>query len=358
VPIVPLYGHHALRERLLGAVVGGTLPASLLLHGRPGIGKQRLALWLAQALLCSGERPPCGQCQHCRYALGLVHPDIHWYFPRPRLKDSDAGAEEAIADIGEARVDRAKDGGLYPPPSGLEGIFIAYVRAIVQQAALTPALGRRKVFLIGDAERMVPQEGAEQAANALLKLLEEPPADTWLVLTSSEPGALLPTIRSRVVSVRVPSLPADDIEAFLTDPVVAQRLERDEVPGSTSERVRAAQGSPGALLAGQARGAAEAEARRILDAALSSDQSEVLRTAFGQGSTRARGSFSEALEALVPLLHERARQALQRDDPRRAAGAARAVLSVERARARAAGNINPQLVAATLIRELASELRA
>ena len=57
--------------------------------------------------------------------------------------------------------------------------------------------------MIGDAERMVAQEGSDQAANAFLKLLEEPPADTTLILTSSEPGALLPTIRSRSVSVRV-----------------------------------------------------------------------------------------------------------------------------------------------------------
>ena len=71
-------------------------------------------------------------------------------------------------------------------------VWVATVRAIVQQAVLSPAITRRKVFMIGDAERMVPQEGSEQAANAFLKLLEVPPADTTIILTSSERMNLSP----------------------------------------------------------------------------------------------------------------------------------------------------------------------
>src|SRR6185312_2271062 len=98
-----------------------------------------------------------------------------------------------------------------------EGIYVATVRSLVQHAAKTPAMGRRKVLIVGDAERMVPQEGSDAAANAFLKLLEEPPADTTIVLTSSEPGSLLPTIRSRVVSMRVPPVSEQAVRAFLTD---------------------------------------------------------------------------------------------------------------------------------------------
>ena len=91
--IVPIYGHDALRSRLASAIVRGTLPSSLLLHGKRGVGKQRLALWLAQALVCASPQPdgsPCGRCQACRFASALGHPDIHWFFPRPRL-ETDAG---------------------------------------------------------------------------------------------------------------------------------------------------------------------------------------------------------------------------------------------------------------------------
>src|SRR5918999_492639 len=197
--IVPLFGHESLRRRL---------PGSILFHGRRGVGKQRLALWLGQLLLCAagGERP-CGVCQHCRYSSALVHPDLHWYFPRPRLKDADADSQTVQEDYADAIAERVEQRGLYPPTDGTEAIFVAAVRALLRQAVLSPALARRKAFVVGDAERMVPQEGSDQAANAFLKLLEEPPADTTLILTSSEPGALLPTIRSRVVAIRVPALP-------------------------------------------------------------------------------------------------------------------------------------------------------
>jgi len=90
VTIVPLFGHAQLRERLLDSARRGALPASLLLHGERGVGKQRLALWLGQALLCTGAGAPCGECQHCRYVQELCHPDLHRFFPRPRLRDADA----------------------------------------------------------------------------------------------------------------------------------------------------------------------------------------------------------------------------------------------------------------------------
>src|SRR5205085_12648618 len=122
------------------------------------------------------------------------------------------------------------NGGVYEAPGGDEGIFVATVRAIVQAAALSPAMARRKVFIIGDAERMVAQEGNDYAANAFLKLLEEPPANTTIILTSSEPGALLPTIRSRVISVRVPPLAEADVRAFLADLMVAKHLETGAAP--------------------------------------------------------------------------------------------------------------------------------
>jgi DNA polymerase-3 subunit delta' len=359
VPIVPLYGHAVIRDRLREAIGRGTLPASLLLHGPRGIGKQRLALWLGELLLCTAEpesERPCGRCQSCRYAGQLAHPDLHWYFPRARLKEADSSPDEVRADYMEALTERAKAGGLYAAPSGAEGIFVATVRALVGEAAMAPALGRRKVFVVGDAERMVPQEGSDYAANAFLKLLEEPPADTTIIVTSSEPGALLPTIRSRVVAIRVPALPDAEVRQFLRDERVSAALDAEGSGGSLEERVREAGGAPGTLFGGQSRDEARAAAARLLDAARG-ERAAQLRLAFAQGASRARGAYSDTLDELTLLLHERSRQAVADHDAGRAFGAARAVELVERAKARASGNVSPQLITAELLRELGALVR-
>jgi DNA polymerase-3 subunit delta' len=356
VPIVDLYGHEQLRERLAESVHAGTLPASLLLQGPRGVGKQRLALWLAQHLLCSGSEPPCGSCISCRYVAELTHPDLHWIFPRPRLKDSDPDLEQVRDDYAEAIAERAAAGGLYAPPSGTEGIYVATVRSLVQRAAISPAIGKRKVFIIGDAERMVPQEGADMAANAFLKLLEEPPADTTIILTSSEPGALLPTIRSRVAVVRVPLVQDKSVREFVENPVVKKALDRN-AKASASERVRVAAGAPGRLLSGETDARATINARRIVDAATSMRPSQIHAAALAQGSMGARGVFADMLEALVELLGERARDALHKQDFAAAASAAKAVEAVLNAQTYTTTNVSPQLIASKLIRDLSVTLR-
>jgi DNA polymerase-3 subunit delta' len=356
VPIIDLYGHERLRDRLSESIRAGTLPSSLLLMGPREVGKQRLALWLAQQLLCTEAEAPCGTCKACRYVRELTHPDLHWVFPRPRLKDADPDLEQVRDDYGEATAERASNNGLYAAPSGSEGIFVATVRSLVQRAVMAPAMGKRKVFIVGDAERMVPQEGADMAANAFLKLLEEPPADTTIILTSSEPGALLPTIRSRVVAVRVPLLPDADVRAFVENLDVKEALDKSGKAG-TAERVRAAAGAPGRLLSGAGDAKATMNARRIIDAATGAPRALVYSTAVSQGASGARGGFTDTLEALVKLLGERARDALHRKDQGSAASASKAVDAVLRAQTYADGNVSPQIIAAKLIRELATTLK-
>src|SRR5881398_3936710 len=262
MPIPPLYGHEGTRNRLVGAIASGRLPQALLFEGPPGVGKQRLALWLAQALVCekpgnpkglpdgrgegeTGKGEPCGECQPCRLLLNLSHPDVHWFVPLELSKkggDADKQVELVEEALGEEMAARRQQP-LYEPPSGLASHGIASVRLMLRRLALKPALGRRKVFLIGDAERLVPQTGAEAAANALLKALEEPPPDTVFVLTSAEPDALLPTILSRVVRVRV-ARNADSIVAAFAQRERGLKSQRD-----IAERVTAADGSIGKLLA-------------------------------------------------------------------------------------------------------------
>src|SRR3989449_4284584 len=116
MPIPPLYGHEALRNRLVGAIASGRLPQALLLEGPAGVAKQRLGLWLAQALVC--ERPGkkagvkagegCGECQQCKLVLNLSHPDVHWFVPLELSKKGDADkqvdlTEEALGEEMAAR---------------------------------------------------------------------------------------------------------------------------------------------------------------------------------------------------------------------------------------------------------------
>ena len=370
--LAPLVGHIALRQRLAGAVTRGSLPASLLLHGPRGVGKQRVALWLAQELLCSSRRDittlapvvgaACGVCQGCRYVARLTHPDLRWVFPRPRARDAAADTAEVWRDLAEASAERIDAALLYTPPDGTEAIYVAAVRALVQTMALRPALGERKVVIVGDADRLVPQEGADAAANAFLKVLEEPPADTTIVLTSSDPAALLPTIRSRVVAVRVGRVAESDIAEWVRHPLVAAALDTAGVVAGEAQRARRAQGAPGSLLArGQA--TASSAARSLLDAVDAPGDAARHRAALQFGTSGARGGFADALDALTEMIGERSRGAAANRrsstagagaerDTERVAGTWVALGAIDDARLRAAGNVNPQLVAASLLRAL------
>jgi DNA polymerase III subunit delta' len=358
MPIVPIHGHDALRKGLVEAIRRGTLPQSLLFHGPAGVGKQRLALWLAQALLCQGEQVPCGACAQCRFSAELTHPDLIWIFPRPRLRDADLRAEEVKLDVAQGVAERVLAGGLYAPPPGSEALYVATIQMLVHESASTPAMGRKKVYIVGDADRMVLQDGADHAANAFLKLLEEPPADTVLILTSSSQGALLPTIRSRVVSMRVPPLPDPAVRGWLSEPLVKSALATIDLPRGVDDRIRLAAGAPGRLLSSSSTSAADAAARTMLEAALSGDRARAIRVAMSQKVSGARGTFSDVLDALTSALHEKARDAVLASDERLARNAARAVDLVEESKLLAAGNVNPQLITADLIRHLSRALSA
>ena len=143
MPLVEILGHERLREQLTGAIARGALPASMLFHGPRGVGKQRLALWLGQVLLCTGPDPrPCGSCEQCRFTRELAHPDLQWVFPRPRLKDSDPSLDDVRDDYAEAIAERVAATGLYPTPSGTDGIeklpFSSAAMAAIFFSGFTP----------------------------------------------------------------------------------------------------------------------------------------------------------------------------------------------------------------------------
>lgn len=360
MPLIPLHGHDALRARLAEQADRGALPSSLLLQGPAGVGKQRLALWLGQRLLCEApagatspgapDAKPCGECQQCRYSMALQHPDLRWFFPRPRIPNStDIALESVQEEYDEAVRERADANGLYARPDGSTALYIYVTRLLMHMATRSPAMAARKVFIVGDAERMVSQAASPEAANAFLKLLEEPPADTTLVLTSSEPGALLPTIRSRVVAVRVAPLGDDAMRRFTSDPLAVPVIPNE----GPDELLRLAAGAPGALIGANDRAAALTRARQFL-AAADGGREQVLRAAFTAGSAKARGAFSDVLDALTVLLHDRARQAAEHGDAALARRAAGAVPVIEEAKRAAEGNANPQLVTAQLLDALSA----
>jgi DNA polymerase-3 subunit delta' len=218
------------------------------------------------------------------------------------------------------------------------------VRLLLRELALKPVLGRRKVFIIGDAERLVPQTGTEAAANALLKALEEPPTDTTIVLTTAMPEALLPTIVSRVVRVRVARL-ADSVVAAFVQHELGTTAQRD-----VAQRVTLADGCPGRLLAdgeGSVDGGGAAE--RFLAAVEGGEGGgPVARYAFAlaQQPFQARGGFTAMLDELLRRLRERARAGGETGT------VVAAISSVLEARSLAQGNVNPQLVAAVLADDL------
>lgn len=368
----PVEGHAATRHALAAAFAAGHLPSSLLLHGPAGIGKQRVALWLGQLLLCTGPRTsePCGDCQSCRLAVRLEHPDLHWYFPLPRPRASGPDRlGEALEEARAAELAARRAEPLRPSlPDGSAGIFLAHVHVLLRAAIARPAMASRKVFIIGDAEALVPQESSPEAANALLKLLEEPPPDTTLILTATDPAVLLPTIRSRLLATRLTPLP---------DEVVA-RFVREQTGVSTAAAdgaARLAQGAIGRALAflpadGQP-GPLEAVrsgARGLLAAALEHSAVPRLSAALAESPAGARGAFSDTLESFTLWLRDLAAAGTGADDvivnadaadwlrglsrryPAAAAGVPLAIREVEATIQLAQLNINPQLALATLLR--------
>ncbi len=362
-------GHEELQARLSRSVERGRLPSSILLHGPVGVGKQRLALWLGQRLLCE-EGSACGRCRSCRLALRLEHPDLHWFFPLPRPKGASTPSK-LREKLEEARFEELEERRAHPLAvrdfDGATGLYLAAVQQMKAKASRRPAMGKRSVFVVGDAESMVPQASSPEAANAFLKLLEEPPEDAFVLLTSSRPGALLPTIRSRTLGLRVLPVPAGAIERLLVEVAAVD-------PDRAASLARRSQGSPGRALRAlsEESGATRGRAQDLLRAALSRDRVDRWSFAASLPPSGARGDFDEVLASATELLRDLLTASLGRPelgfDPGAAAALAdaappahallRAIALVEEAREEAAGNLNPQAITAGLLVDLGSALEA
>ena len=370
----PFRGHDALRASLGRALDRDALPATVLIHGTPGCGKQSLALWLARARLCTGgANRPCDRCGSCRLALRLEHPDIHWYFPlpRPRRVHGPARLAEALEAARHERLAEFRRQPLRAEGSDeVKGIYLAAVVTLRHQAHKRPAMSDEQFFVVGDAEHLVPQEASPEAANALLKLLEEPPDGTRFILTSGKPGSLLDTVRSRALPIHLPPLPTKEVAGFL-----------EEHCGADREAARSAavlsQGSIGAALGHLDREGFHADQRSsaldLLRIATGGKRAEAFKAALKCAPAGARGLL-DLLGALQLWIRDLGAAGLGQDQRvinadelpylRDTAGRlkltperiARAVGQVERARMLALGNVNPQLFIGTLLLELEETL--
>ena len=154
----PLWGHEAERKLLAAARRAGTVPSALLLHGPRGVGKQRLALWTAQLLLCENPADePCGTCRACKLSLGLQHPDLHWHFPLSRPKGV---AGDRLGDaLEQARADRLQEERSesirFPNVPEPSGIYLAAMQTLRRRAQSRPSMGSEQIFIIGDAEASI-----------------------------------------------------------------------------------------------------------------------------------------------------------------------------------------------------------
>lgn len=183
-------GNGDVKNQLSLAFDEGRLPHAIILEGPAGCGKRTLAAILAEAAVCSGEDKPCGTCPGCMKAKANTHPDIY-----------------------------TASGG-----TAARSFHVDTIRFIRSDAYIKPNEAPCKVYLLLQADTM-----SEQAQNALLKVLEEPPAQVLFVLTCVSSASLLSTVRSRsqvftlepapleeaveTVSRRMPEIPLEQIRA-------------------------------------------------------------------------------------------------------------------------------------------------
>jgi DNA polymerase-3 subunit delta' len=206
------YGNQATVTHLREAVHAGRFPHSMILSGPRGAGKYTLALMLAQAVNCleptetDGLPDFCGHCSNCTRIAGSANLE-------ERVAEA-VEAREAMRDVDKREtrilIQTHPDVLIVPPDPPQLLIKMGQVRQAIHVAYYRPPVEAKRTFTIFTTSAFM-----KEAANSLLKLLEEPPEHTSLILLTENPQELLPTIRSRAVVHRLGALPAEELEALL-----------------------------------------------------------------------------------------------------------------------------------------------
>lgn len=196
-------GHEAAVALLRRSIANRRLASAYLFAGPQGVGKDRVAHALAQAMNCEARTPDgdaCGECSRCRRIAQGQFVDL--MVVKREFRDSVSARErESEANARPEDVDEKKL---------RQEIVVDQIDAILQRVAFRPHEGGTRWIVIREADRL-----HKNAANKLLKTLEEPPAETHFVLLSHRPSALLPTIRSRCQTVNFGLLDEADVRAVL-----------------------------------------------------------------------------------------------------------------------------------------------
>lgn len=257
------------------------VPGALLFVGEEGVGKKLFALELAKSLNC---RTPVEGVEACDRCVSCV-----------RITRS-AFPAHASDDENKKRLIRSEhpDVWLARPYNRL--IRVDQMRELEQEANFHPYEGKARVFLIEDADRL-----NEQSSNALLKTLEEPPPTSYLILITSRPASLLPTIRSRCQAIRFAPLAIEEVEK--------QLLHGDKKLSQADARLlaHAARGSIGRALSTDLKAYLEQRTAmlEVLDAlAVTKDRARLLRAAEELTDAKRKEEYEPRLGVLETLVHD------------------------------------------------------
>lgn len=271
-------GNERVKKLLRRMLEEQRVPGALLFSGEEGVGKKLFALELARALNCRSRVgvEACGTCGICK-----------------RITKINFASSDDVEERRKIFWTDHPDVGLVQPAGRV--FHVVQMRSIEKETNFRPFEGNVRVFLIDDADKL-----NDQSANALLKTLEEPPRTSNIILITSRPAMLLPTIRSRCQQVRFAPLTATEIESYLLKNDLASKTE-------ARLRARCAAGSIGRALSDELQNYKQRReaALSVLKAlAVTSDTSRLLRASEGLNEARNKDDYEANLELLETLIRD------------------------------------------------------
>ena len=209
-----LIGQSEAVGQIQASVAADRMPHAFLFHGRTGVGKTTAALALARRLLCADPvlGDACDRCPNCVRSAHFNHPDIFLLPPTPSAPDSQAGEGQRLEWISSVQSDFIKSPIFHLDEAKPLEHRIATMRWLKQEASRASSGSGWKIFILKRAGQL-----NVEAANAILKLLEEPNPGTLLILGVGRPADLPDTIKSRCALVRFRDLPATEISRLLLE---------------------------------------------------------------------------------------------------------------------------------------------
>ena len=273
-----IIGNDSVKDVLRHHLVGDRVPNALLFAGTDGVGKRLFALELAKAFLCRNntKNEACGDCPACLRA---------GQFEFPKADDKDAHKKVIFSNHADVGTVIAYN----------RNILVDAIRDLEKEAYFRPYEGNARFFLIDDADKM-----NDAAANALLKTLEEPASTSHIILITSRPDTLLPTIRSRCQTVRFSPVETEKIEQFLIS-------ERKLAATDAKLSARLAFGSVGRALSielGKLRDQREILLKVLVDAVENHDRVSLLQAAEKLNDAKNKDNFEASLEILITLIRD------------------------------------------------------